>query len=52
VRAIYTCLCTWMDMHFCVSPRDGPVLPINRDIFFDNNQYRAIFTANNNRKEQ
>ena len=30
-----------------------PVLPINRDIFFDNNnRYRPIFTVNNNRKEQ
>ena len=28
------------------------VLPINHDILFDNNRYRAIFTASNNRNEQ
>ena len=28
-----------------------PALSINHDIFFDNNQYRAILIGNNNRKE-
>ena len=29
-----------------------PILPINRDILFDNNQYRPIFTANSYRIKQ
>ena len=39
---VWVCMCVWC-VCVCVCVRDGQ-LTINRDIFFNDNQYRAVFT--------
>ena len=55
LHTLYVCVCMYpcmyVCMYVCIIIRDGQ-LTINRDIFFVNNQYQAIFTTNNNCEKQ
>ena len=46
---MYVCVCDVNCINTC---RDGPVLPTNRDIFFNDNLYHVVFTINNNHERQ